>query len=343
MNLHFICEKKIGTWFIDYVNRNYNHSDHFFIIISHEKYNIENDSNVFYLNKKNLVHGAFKVRKLSKEADRIHIHYLADIEIYFFVFLLRPFVKKINWGIWGGDLYKEETSRLLKRVTLFFVKRIYSISYIIEEDYDYFLEKFRIDKPHFRVAYPANIDAQAFIRITQENIKKTENEGFTVIVGNSATPENNHIQVFDYLKRVNGIARIICPLSYGDSNYARMITDKGKSIFGERFTPITTFLPLEEYLKLLCSIDFGFYGYRRQQGLGNVYPLLFMGKPVFFFHDSPLWTHFKRTIPNQTHDFEELLGVGLERIQRSFPIDEKAIHCFYDDTSNNHLWEKVFV
>src|SRR5690606_10384678 len=49
--------------------------------------------------------------------------------------------------------------------------------------------------------------------------------GDTVLIGNSATPENNHLGAFRHLEHVDiGERNIICPLSYGSRPYGDAIS-----------------------------------------------------------------------------------------------------------------------
>ena len=336
MNLHFIVEKKIGTWYINFVNKFFDPSDHFFVVIGHEKFLLDNDSNVIYLQKKSIPTSFFKIRALAKKATIIHIHYLPNKIIPFYRMILNGYLKKTYWHIWGGDLYDEQ-SIAKKR----FVKKIQAVGYIIPEDYDFFTKIYCLKKPHFQITYPSSINADTYISIFKEAIR-INTAGIRLVVGNSATPENNHLKIFDYLKTVSSIDEILCPLSYGDKAYADIVIKKGKELFGDRFVPLTTFVSIEDYMKMLCGMDFGFYGYERQQGLGNVNPLILMGKKVFFFRGTLMSKHFGREYPEQVFDIENVNSIDLFSIRKPFPIHEEAIHNLYNDANLAMTWKKVF-
>ena len=77
------------------------------------------------------------------------------------------------------------------------------------------------------------------------SISVTENfRSDNILVGNSATPENNHVEAFEFIQsNIDWQCRkIYCPLSYGDNNYANKIKNIGFELFGENFIPVMTVL-----------------------------------------------------------------------------------------------------
>ena len=94
-----------------------------------------------------------------------------------------------------------------------------------------------------------------------------------VLVGNSAALTNNHLDAFDALAsagRASSFDRVVVPLSYGDVRVRSRIIDEGRRRFGERFIPLTDFLPRPEYEAVLASCHTLVLGHIRQQALGNV-------------------------------------------------------------------------
>lgn len=116
--------------------------------------------------------------------------------------------------------------------------------------------------------------------------------GRNIIVGNSAYGHGNHVEVFKLLKSVNLTDRkVIVPLSYGDAT--DYVINKGKAILGDSFFPITTFMPLAEYNKLLLSANIFIYGNYRQAAVGNIVCALYVGGMVFLNKKNPLYTMYK--------------------------------------------------
>ena len=124
----------------------------------------------------------------------------------------------------------------------------------------------------------------------QENV----NLGNNVLIGNSATPENNHVEIFEKLRNIDGISnkKIVVPLSYGDEKYRNEIIKIGRNYFGDNFVPLLNFLTKEEYLTLLNSCGYVFMNHIRQQAVGNIVIMMIKGAKIFINSDSPTYQWF---------------------------------------------------
>jgi hypothetical protein len=116
-----------------------------------------------------------------------------------------------------------------------------------------------------------------------------------ILLGNSGAQSNEHVEVLEWLARYGSDAvQVICPLSYGTNDaYANEVIDAGRKLLGERFRPITKMLPLDEYCRLLDTIDILVFNHRRQQGLFNVYYMISHGKVAYIRHDSTTFPMLK--------------------------------------------------
>ncbi len=119
--------------------------------------------------------------------------------------------------------------------------------------------------------------------------------GPDILVGNSASPANNHLEVFGLLARQNlSGRRVLVPLSYGDQTYAGSVTEAGVALLGERFVPVTEFMPLAEYNKLLAGCGIVIIGARRQMALGNILRAIWQGAHVVLDRRSPVVSYLQR-------------------------------------------------
>ena len=118
--------------------------------------------------------------------------------------------------------------------------------------------------------------------------------GRDILVGNSATPTNNHLELFDLLARLDlGARRIVAPLSYGSPLYREAVVSRGRQLFGTRFHPLTEFLPLERYNVELSRCAVVVMGHRRQQALGNICTLMCRGARIVVDERSTVYQFFK--------------------------------------------------
>lgn len=115
--------------------------------------------------------------------------------------------------------------------------------------------------------------------------------GPDILVGNSATYENNHLEIFDYLE-MNFDLRgrtIYAPLSYGDERYRDQIIAVAKKRFGSQFVPLTSFMAKDAYIELLLRCGYVFMNHLRQQALGNICMMMLMGAKVYMNVSSVLY------------------------------------------------------
>lgn len=115
----------------------------------------------------------------------------------------------------------------------------------------------------------------------------------TFWLGNSATISNNHFEAFDDLAHLKDDAiEIICPLSYGerhDSLYTRSVVEEGTRRFGDKFTPLLTYLERDAYYELFNRVDVVVMNHIRSQAAGNVFAFLERGKTLFMNEESTLY------------------------------------------------------
>lgn len=116
-----------------------------------------------------------------------------------------------------------------------------------------------------------------------------------ILVGNSADPSNNHIEVFLKLSKMDlGERRVYVPLSYsGNEDYKDYIVKMGEKLIGKNFYPLTTFISLEEYNEVLLSCGTLIFNHVRQQGVGNIIIMGYLGAKVFVNLKSPVYKFYK--------------------------------------------------
>lgn len=122
---------------------------------------------------------------------------------------------------------------------------------------------------------------------------KTQN----ILVGNSASPNNNHLDIFMRLGRekLPENAKIIVPLSYaGSKQYVEQVLQKGKETFGERFQPLLSFIPYQEYSNIIKNSNVVIMNHKRQQGTGNIGLALLTGAKVFVNKHNAYYTASKQ-------------------------------------------------
>lgn len=118
-------------------------------------------------------------------------------------------------------------------------------------------------------------------------------DGPNVLLGQSASPHNNHLDAFELLRdSLPATSRLIVPLSYGNQRYADHIEQVGRELFGDRFMPMRSWLPIAEYQRQIASCGVVVMNHRRQMALGNIGAALYRGAKVLLQRCNPLVDFF---------------------------------------------------
>ncbi|WP_121966436.1 TDP-N-acetylfucosamine:lipid II N-acetylfucosaminyltransferase [Myroides sp. N17-2] len=105
--------------------------------------------------------------------------------------------------------------------------------------------------------------------------------GRSILLGNSASYTNNHIEAIDVLKACNSTREIIIPLNYGDKSYASRVSNYAKSRLGEKVRVLSDFLDFKEYIAVMDSTSIIVMNHCRQQAVGNIIMGLLTGKTLY--------------------------------------------------------------
>lgn len=323
MIVHIMHDNIFSNSFIKYLAKHFDMSKHVFFIFAKEnnsKY-IEKEMleypglhiiNIDGICRKLYIALLDKtIKKYIKQSDKVFLHYLGYWHVYFAGRYTKG--QKLFWIIFGGDLYSNsgivlledetklllqnnsgygkkffEKTMLLKRRKL--IKRINYACTVFDGDYDVLKEHYETQAQHIKFSFP-NTDHRIGINELQLETKISlnliGNVKYRVLLGNSADPTNNHASVLKALgtyKRNDFI--VICPLSYGDRNYAKCVINLGKSILGDRFVSIEDYMTKASYLNLLNAVDVGIFNHYRQQAGGNICYLLTQNKKVYMRNTS---------------------------------------------------------
>ena len=116
-----------------------------------------------------------------------------------------------------------------------------------------------------------------------------------IMLGNSATPMNNHLDVIDIVSKYKlEFQKAFIPLSYGDQSYKNLLIENLNSQNKYKGLELMTdFMPKEKYWNHYNSCSYACYGVLRQQAGANIRYALSHGIKVFLFRDSIAYKHYK--------------------------------------------------
>ena len=210
---------------------------------------------------------------------------------------LRAKREKLIWMIWGGDLYnwRSRSSGVLSRISDYNQKLLRKkmqgviVSFLPDEKvfFDEFDGNSKVYYAHYPVGYTKD-------QLESDHVKKTGNT-VNFLVGNSANPCLNHIEVLNNLGALKDQDILIhIPLNYGDRSYGDKVEKHANEVFGTKAICYREKLDIDEYIRLLWQIDVGIFDTERQIALGNIIMLCYMGKKLYFRKNSPLNEYFEK-------------------------------------------------
>ena len=291
--LHLLgWDKKFVPSFIDFIHKSFSDERHKFIVYG------DVDTDVILalpniVSYRSLLKNGLALSKEMERADKIILHGMFSSHLLYILSLQSWLLKKCHWVIWGGDLYihtaenkdwRWHKDEFFRR---FVIKRIGHLVTYIPGDVDLARQWYGAKgQYHECLMYPSNL-------YKEYDVPQKEHTTVNIQVGNSADPTNNHLEVFEkLLPHKEQDIKIYVPLSYGDQNYTAKVIETGKQMFGDKFIPLTAFMPFEKYLEFLGQIDIAVFNHKRQQGMGNTITLLGLGKKVYMRNDVTPWTMF---------------------------------------------------
>jgi dTDP-N-acetylfucosamine:lipid II N-acetylfucosaminyltransferase len=118
-------------------------------------------------------------------------------------------------------------------------------------------------------------------------------QGADVLLGNSATASNNHLDAFELFKTHPLPGRLIVPLSYGNLDYGAQVAVRGAAQFGGRFDGLRDFMTLDDYNRRIAGCGFVVMNHCRQQAVGNIGAALFKGATVYLRRENPLFAFYR--------------------------------------------------
>ena len=150
-------------------------------------------------------------------------------------------------------------------------------------------------------------DLRHLVRQPAERTRKT----LKLIIGNSATPTNNHVDAVRDLSIQGVKADLFIPISYGNASYARFLKTALRFYKGGQVEFVDTRMDFNSYLNFLNTADALVMNNIRPQGYGNIFIMLFLGKPVFLnINNTSLPDIIEYKIPCLTIDRVKDMEVG---------------------------------
>lgn len=352
MIVHFVTDDKHINQIID--NFLKVSSSHLFLVFSEnssENYKYITRTGHF-IKKFNYLHDDINEVLISKKANAVILHQLNRRFAKTINSIIISI--KIAWIAWGADIYglpkikpslfASKTKQYLFKIkpatplvwsvnnnnftrNIFFrlkgkcdpyreifkaIIRIDIFSTYIREDFDFFFKYY--NATHLRFIETAFTTIDQYLGGNKQI--RLNDEAANLIIGNSNTLESNYLDVIEKIEdKSDNINKIICVLSYGKNNdHKNKIIKEGRKKLGAKFQPLTDFMSREQYVEMLQSCSAGIFFHYRQQAMGNIIALLYLGSRVYLSERNPAYNFFLRNgivVNSFENDFDRYLNKKL--------------------------------
>ncbi|GAB3006303.1 hypothetical protein GCM10027284_25280 [Cyclobacterium sediminis] len=329
MIYHILNDEKFTDWVIESFNKFEVSDKQKFILVSSKKYSNyfcdksvkiiskeyyindfkpnNNDLLIFYFLHLHTISFLLKIKHI--KCKKIWIGYGADYYYYllnprsFHSFYLKKTQKYFNF-INRHHFFKRMVLALYQQLFLYIkvlpaLKTLTHFAPILPNEFSIIRNKF----PFLNFKYlEFTFGDISFLGSTQKEIC-----GTSILLGNSATFTCNHIDVLDILDKLKISNSIIIPLSYGNLKYKEFLNENiCKDFSNLNIELLNDFLPLKRYNQVLAKCAFAIMPQLRQQGMGNIYSLLYSGTKLFLFKENPVY-EFLNKLGVCFYSIEELI------------------------------------
>lgn len=302
--------QRMISGYLDMIENNFDCNEHY--ILFNADIPSSSSSILFYKNVQSIKYiGKGKINKyinllkIMRRADYIIFHsFKPNYKWLIFLFFNIDLIKKSVWIIWGIDLYEYNykklsfRSRIKKYIEDKIKKSFKYVVTIFEPDIDVYYKKFK-NNNFFCAPYGFTND-----RFKQmDNLINKHNDetvDLNILVGHNGFMFNNHINTLKILNKFKfDNIRLFLPISYGNNplygkvSYVEALVSFVNFRYSNKVTLLRKLLPNDEYTQFLSKIDVAIFNSSRQNGLGNILQLLYMGKKVYLSKSSPLYDYFK--------------------------------------------------
>lgn len=335
--LHIANPDKFTLPLCKHLTSNQEFNNHKFLFIS-DQFNkeIHNSVSISFLSspiRNKLIKNLFLFYKCCKKSEIIIMHNGSG-SIFFNIFPW--FTKKMAWVINGAELYgftkKNNESRAFKYV----LKNAKVHLTHIEGDSNLANQVLGSKAVfHYSPMYLSNVVNTSDFNPTTIKSK------VKIMLGNSTSPNNDHITVLKKLKKFEEkIEYIICPLSYGIYlDYKENVKIEGYKLFGDKFKPVEEFMSMDKYITLLKDIDIVVFNHWRQEAMGVTLTLLSLGKIVYV---NPGTTSYRSLVNRGFKIFDNnLLFDKGPLIQRNVQENKLLLEKYYSLNNLNESYNNI--
>ena len=306
MNLHIVSDSKFSNTF-------YNNLEETGLLARNKVVVRTNHSNLRYITHNVPFASLYSSRFASfvgdvSKYDKVFIHQFSPV---MYRWVAWHTFRELNWMVWGGDLYnlpfvkfdffepltaqytknhksKEDLLYLLKvyLTNMPFRKKAYSkVDHVLtwmQSEYQFAMDNIPLLRSRHQFFFYENQVPYHQLNVVQETTSSPQQDGvYKIIIGNSGTPTNNHLDAVRKISESGIRADLFIPVSYGETSYINFLKKNVSFYKNGKIEFMDKFMEFNEYVRFLSNADALVMNHVRPQGYGNIFMMMYIGKPVF--------------------------------------------------------------
>lgn len=362
MNIHIIINEKFTQKFVEFISKYYPLKSNIFYIYGDKNCFVRKESQ--YVKFINLNIGDVDFSLADKPNDKIFIHSFYDKKLLRFLFFNKQNIdfSKVVFIAWGADIYNDRyflskpvtnfkyccsrlLNRIYKHIKQSLMKKVKLYMTFACSDIDVINKYYGVNGIQFDCLYPSTVDILALAKLKTAVLDKDQNIK-RILLGNSASKTNQHIQALKILNRYSKEnIEIVCPLSYGNKDYAEEVIEFGKKLFNKKFKPIIDFMPPQDYANFLNSVDIAIFNNNRQEATGNIEILGYLGKKIYIRSDVTTWNHYVIRDNCSFFDTLKIKDMSFEEFTLNNSTNQLNNQNYFSKIWNDNyvksLWDKI--
>lgn len=287
-----------------------------------------------------------------KESYKIVIVYFLDENKIRLINDIKNSNTKVLWWFYGAEIYSlpklkyqflsEETQKLLgfinfgintnniksklKNIVLkFLVRKSFNeqIHDVVKKiDYFVWYNKFEYNFLNSKLGniLPPFLQAVFSDNIGDVSLPNRRNE-MTIMVGNSRSPFNNHVNILKLLEKTSYNENVIIPFSYGTNNrYVERLKLESKK-YKLKIVFMEDYVTFEEYVDTVSKCSAMIFNSYRQMALGNIFIGIRCGLKIYLNEKNPVYS-WLISMGFSVSSIQKDLEINL--INKNLQIDEKS-------------------
>ena len=218
--------------------------------------------------------------------------------------------RELNWMVWGSDLYnlpfvdahlyEDYTRRRYIRGSLDLQGVLYKLKVLLvhhlhrkkayakvnnvltwmRSEYEFALRHLPGLEAQHRFFFYENETPYKALDEILDGRQPEKNKRPVFILGNSSTPELNHLDAVKCLHAQGVKADLWIPVSYGDERYRKFLKRALSFYEGGDVRFIEEYMEFNQYLRMLNEADGLIMNNIRPQGYGNIFIMMYLGKII---------------------------------------------------------------